>query len=440
MKQHVRASNTLIVSCMAAVVLSAAASCASVHSQREASSLREWVMRASRPLSGVEPTANVGELAPLDAIVGDAHVVGMGETAHHMRELALIRARAMQYLVERRGARALAMETGMAEAERLNRWILGVATVADFAEGMPFANDGSYLEVRDALAWLREHNAKVPALQRVRFYGIDMARGGGALDPVLAEVWSYLAVVDSETAVREKTVIQPISTRLGIGRPTSAQARYDSLSAATRTALDAGLARIASTMDAKRRAYTAQSSTDEYARARQLVEVARQTVYMMKLPPTSAARDSALAANVRWIAERERDRGIVIVWAANAHVQRAAIDIPGVTRAPAKSMGQYLHEVFGRDYVAIGTAVGAVEGDTAQLKVGSVDAVLGLAAAPVYLIDLRNARTSGEADAWLDSPHPMRFIPPLYLSVVPRQAFDGLFFFAKITAGRRVED
>ena len=67
--------------------------------------------------------------------------------------------------------------------------------------------------------------------KRVRFYGIDIPHGGGAISPALDEAWRYLDRVDTSLAAASRARLSGIADRFGIGRPTTAKARYDSLDA-----------------------------------------------------------------------------------------------------------------------------------------------------------------------------------------------------------------
>lgn len=405
------------------------------------SAVRAWVAGAAHPLGSLESDSSPADLRAFGEIAGNGRVVGIGENLHHIHEFTLARLRLVRFLVERRGFTALAMETGLAEAERLNAWVLGESEgPPDFGEGLPFAGDGKYTETQAALHWIREHNTRVPANRRVRFYGIDMPRGGGAISPALDELWFYLDLVDSSLAAASRARLSGIAERFGIGRPTTAKARYDSLDATSRRELGAGLMELRDQVRRRQAAYERASSRRDYLRAARLVEVALQTVAFARVDPYAAAapRDSALAANVMWVLEREGPRGRVIVWAANPHVQRVAIDVPGLTPAPATSMGQRLAGSLGRDYVAVGMTFDRAVTDTAGADPQSVDGVLASAGKPPFFLDLR-AAPAGSVRTWLEAPHPMRFATT-YLRLAPAAAFDALIFIDRISPAREAGD
>src|SRR5947207_1802451 len=46
----------------------------------------DWLAKHAIPLATTEATGNVDDLAPLASIVGDAHVVGLGDATHGTHE------------------------------------------------------------------------------------------------------------------------------------------------------------------------------------------------------------------------------------------------------------------------------------------------------------------------------------------------------------------
>jgi erythromycin esterase len=399
-----------------------------------------WARRAAMPITTFDLDGDQADLAPLASLVGGARVVGSGESAHHIHEFLLLRTRILRYLVEQLGFTALTMETGFAEAARLDRWIAGEHDQPDFVGGLPFARDGEYAEFRAALRWLRRHNATVEPSRRVRFYGIDLSHGGGAVTPTLNELWGYLERVDSGASQPWRARLDPLAARIGIGPPQNASRRFDSLGAAAQTDLRAGLDDLARHLVRRRRAYLGRSSERDYRFAARLVEVARQTVAFMSDDPYSPtnARDTAMAANVRWVLEQEGARGRVVVWAHNAHVQRVPIDLPGVTTAPATSMGQRLSQALGAGYRALGTAMGRAPGDSADADPATIDGILTRVGRPTFLVSL-GAPSSPLVRRWLTAPQRMRFPGP-DLRLVPAVAFDALIFVDRTTPATRVPE
>src|SRR5438046_2511882 len=69
----------------------------------------EWLAEHAIPLETTEPTGNNDDLAPLAAIVGDAHVVALGDGTFGTHEFFTTKLRMLQFLVERMGFDVLVM-------------------------------------------------------------------------------------------------------------------------------------------------------------------------------------------------------------------------------------------------------------------------------------------------------------------------------------------
>ena len=168
------------------------------------------------------------------------------------------------------------------------------------------------------------------------------------------------------------------------------------------------------------------------------MEVARQTIRFAATSPAdpAAPRDRALADNLRWVLSKEEGRGAVVLFAHNAHVQKAPIDIPGVTSGAVTGMGALLHQALGDAYAAIGTTFDRGE-DGAPAEADTLDGLLASAGRSPVLLDLRAAETP-HVRAWLEGTHPMRF-QTMYLRVAPVAAFDGVLFVNRVGPGRRTQ-
>jgi hypothetical protein len=78
-----------------------------------------WARSSASPVATALPSSETGDLAPLRAIVGTARVVGVGESAHGIREFIGLRQRIAQFLVEEMGSPPC-IESGCLIADRLH--------------------------------------------------------------------------------------------------------------------------------------------------------------------------------------------------------------------------------------------------------------------------------------------------------------------------------
>jgi erythromycin esterase len=213
------------------------------------------------PLSTLEPDAPLDDLRWLDALVGDAKVVAIGESEHYTREYLQLRHRLTRHLVERHGFGAVAMESGFVEGWLVDGWVRG----GDGELGHVMANgltslSGLWAEIRDLLVWMRDRG--------IGFYGIDLGGSNVSLLPGLDAVTAYLAEADPECrpdpGIREAALAFSAGSAFGIP---AAMAGYPALPGERRDALTAGLADLRARMTARRLEYVRRTGAEPYERA-----------------------------------------------------------------------------------------------------------------------------------------------------------------------------
>jgi len=358
---------------------------------------------AVRPLSGDDP-ARIAE------IVGDAHVVAIGENNHGVREFGALRERLVRFLVRELGFGVVALESGFAEGALVDAWVRGGPGDLDdlLTDGFTF-RAGDAAEVQALLRGLREHHA---GGGRVRFVGLDLPGSGGSPEPALARVREHLAA-------HAPDAVGLVDAALDATRPYAAAnngvapQRHAALDTATRDAATAALARLVLRVEALGAGPAHRVARHHALGALRLDEQLREFGVLFAPDPSArvvSSRDVHMAATVRLVRELAGPDERVVVLAHNGHVQRVPFTFrPGVT---ASSAGTLLAEELGDDYVVVGlTALaGATPGlaldDTARHGIAvhteplgepapdSVEQAVidaGLGAEPV-LLDLRPAR------------------------------------------------
>ncbi len=393
----------------------------------------QWAARAARQLPSVE----TGGITPdgtdwISRLTRKASVLGIGESAHDVHDFLALRILITKRLIEHGRVAAIVMETSFAEAEPIDAWLAGRSSAPpDLARVLSF-DFGREAELAQIFQWLRAYNARRSPARQVHFYGADLpSDGGGSMEPALVRVWSYLQQVDSDYARDVKARIEPIARELDT-RGYDIVGRYAGLGPVSRDSLHRALDELATRFASEKQNYVSRSSVAGFEWTQHLVEIARQTEHAVRIGwnDTTNPRDSAMAANIRWIAGRERGRGLIVVWAHNLHVARAPIGGPIFEeRGPAvKSMGQYLQTSFGDRYVAIGTAFRTGGPDSAQIPNPlSVDATMSKVHNRRFGLDLKSAPARGPVAVWLNGRHLMR-AENGYVIVRPREAFDALLF------------
>jgi erythromycin esterase-like protein len=139
-------------------------------------------------------------------LIGDAHVVLIGEASHGTREFYAARAAMTRRLIEAKGFAAVAVEADWPDAYRVNRFVRGRSRDSNANEALGgFERFPAWMwrntEVMDFVGWLREHNDRAGTRDGgVGFYGLDLYSLYRSIDEVLG----YLDGVDPAAAARAR--------------------------------------------------------------------------------------------------------------------------------------------------------------------------------------------------------------------------------------------
>ncbi|MBE1486584.1 erythromycin esterase family protein [Plantactinospora soyae] len=364
-----------------------------------------WIDRYAVPLSSIEPGAPLDDLAPLGRTVGDALVVGLGESVHGSHDQFTLKHRVLRYLVERRGFRTLALEEDFASGVALDRYVVSGA-------GDPAALVGvtSHIwrteEMLTLVRWMRAYNLR--HREKLRFLGTDITQLR-ALS--FDEVTGFVRRVAPDRLAELEQHLGPIRPQ---GDPWEHMAWYFQQpdrqpyvdSARRAEELVAGL-RGGSRLD---RAYAQRHAAAVHG------------WYTFYADGQVRHRDLFMADTIGWW--HRLGGGKAVYWAANAHTAATptvTFTLPPVTRTEVMA-GSLLRQRYGRCYVSIGTVFHQGEiftGWTApsgpsphrvgRPAPGTVDEILGGARLADYLLDLRSP-ASGPVDAWLRAPGTIRLI------------------------------
>jgi len=369
--------------------------------------------------------------AVLDPAVRRARLIGVGESKHGIHQFLDFRFQLLRSLVRRHRVTALLLESGLPEGMALDAYLTGRTDSIRFDQAISYGF-GTYQEVREAVAWLRDWNRGPGRAHPVRAYGVDLANSAGSILPALDRLTEQLGGSAPEVGAAV-TALRPLAERAAAPNWFPAKRRYDSLNQATRDSLRDGVDRLVALAKA------AKIPDPERARwAERLALVAQQTEAFFRLGPYQITnpRDVAMAANTLWALERLPAGERAVLWAHNAHVQRVPIAGPPVPNGPTPSMGTMIAAKLGTGYLAIGTAYGGPSVDSASAPLaGSVDQVLGTAAPAPFLLSF-DAAPTGAAE-WLAAPRPIRFEVG-HLVVVTGAAFGAIAYFERADPARAV--
>jgi erythromycin esterase len=307
--------------------------------------LIEGVRQAAAPLSTVEAGHGFDDLAALDPVVADARVVGLGEAAYGTRELLQLKHRLFEYLVKKKGFRAVAFEAGRPEARRVNDYVLhGRGTAAAAVAGLGYASWDTE-EVLALVEWMKAYNAESKDDAKLQFLGFDMA----STQVAAADVDAYLVEVDPAFARARPEGV-------GLFARKNADADWVELSDEGRAALRAAAAATVARLDAQRDGYVQATSRERWQTARDDARIIAEwtEVHARRdwIPGSLdfGLRELAMAENVGELLARAGPGEKIALWAHNGDISR--------DEGPMLSMGRALREKYGAQYAAIGLLFG----------------------------------------------------------------------------------
>jgi len=409
---------------------------------RDRSAVLQWARSSLSPLSTVKPGAPWGDLDPLLRMIGDAPLVATSEAVHMGAEPLEFRNRLFQYLVEKKGFTAIALESGIVEGRDLHDYVLGRTNDLDaaLANGLTW-NFDRLPQNAALLRWARQYNVDPRHTRKLRVYGFDVpvnnpqAKRGANTE--LMEALKYLQRVDAAaaTAIQARGSVLLGKLRSQMDGAIDAPG-YDRLSANERDTLTAMISDVVVLLERKASAYAAASSQEDYEwgylaalAARQKDNCQRQFTppgwdpagndannesFRRYVAATNDARDRAQADNLDWIVKREGANGKVLIFASRYHLSATPVTTRwGSEETAARNVqqvaGTHLRRRFGARYVNIGNLIskGAFGcGDFQPLSPAphhSIDGLAGELGVPRFLLDVRTAPPA--VKRWLDREH-----------------------------------
>ncbi|MFD5512121.1 erythromycin esterase family protein [Streptomyces sp. NPDC127051] len=362
--------------------------------------------RAAHPLRSTEPGGNTTDLRALDAMIGDAKVVGLGEATHGSHEFFAMKQRVFSHLVEEKGFTTFALEMSWTAGLRIDEYLQGGPGDArriakETLTGSPWERE----EFVSLIAWMRRYNDRHPG-RKVHFMGNDV--GAPKLgDAVFDRVLSYVRTSHPQNAARLEELyagLRPLDDVFAYLRKPVAERR-----------LNAATAQRAFDLVAAHKG----AGGDAYEWAEQHARSIAQTFEFTSLDlsdPASVSaaehlRDRVMADNTAWWHRRTGDK--MLLSAHNGHVGYLATD---PVMYPT-TQGAFLRQTLGRDYAAIGFTFGRGSFLTATTLGSPWNKVTVPAATPDmqeytldrvhhrdYYLDLRALPAAGRT--WLNTPRP----------------------------------
>ena len=385
-----------------------------------------WVgvpeLKASKRLDCVDAfaqdTADIG-FAP------GPQVYALGEATHGNADFQRLRLTVLRQLVEDCGVRAFALEADFGEAMLVDRYIQGgEGTAEDALSNLSFTIYHTQ-EMAELIDWMRDYNAAAPEDDRLTFYGFDMQNPQTGLR-LLADFCRENGGLTDENAADKLTALAESGKSFAevtkSGDLSLVQALRDELAVRD----DAPMLLHAADCVLQAAELAAAHAGDDYIKYNNI-------------------RDSFMAQNVQWIAEREDmlGRPAVMISGHNGHVAFRA--------QYYSSMGSFLREALGDKYFVIGTdyykTVCNIAGDGGRgdHSFCSADPLAAQAKrfGGEYYLNFTSPELSDELRALIDSPMSMgslgegysflmKLIPTSHrVSDIPSQLYSAMIYVYK---------
>lgn len=385
-----------------------------------------WLRDNAHPFATDDPDHGNQDLGFVKQMVGDAHLVALGEGTHGTAEFFRMKHRLVRYLAQELGFTVFAIEASMPECERLNDYVLtGVGDPAELVAGMYFWTWKTE-EVLALVRWMRHFNEQGGHLE---FHGFDMQH----------PAWSMKEVQDL-VAAQAPDLLLPVATAYaelrGLikgskgGQPIDVSDQLISQITDVRVQLAARQEALAAAVGARAAAWAVQ-----YAR---LVEQ-----YAEMTRGGGSDRDRCMAENVDWLQAQAAPGTKLILWAHNGHVAR-----DGYGGFP--SMGTLLGQGHGNDLVVFGfcfhagTYTAAKQGEglgawgTSPSRPGTGEWAFHQTGQPRLMLDLGQAEPESALSGWVFQELELRSIGAMAMDEAFRPGvladkYDVMVYFEKST-------
>lgn len=271
-------------------------------------------------------------------IPDDIKVIGLGEATHGNIEFQKLKKDVFEILVKNENVRVFVLEGDFGGGQQINQFILNGTGTAEEAVNTLDYSIYKTEQMIDLVQWMHDYNTTVSTDRKVYFYGNDMQRYDYSKKGVL----DYYKVVSADVFKKYALLLEHVSND-----------KMRELSTEQLNEIDETIENIILDLQTNEVIYVEQSSTEAYLFALQYAKIMRQrTQLFLNEGDYTKLRDQYLADNLQWIVEFEAERGHdkIFITGHNGHIEKTSASLAGY-----KSMGNYLDELYGKEYFAIGT-------------------------------------------------------------------------------------
>jgi len=385
-------------------------------------------------------TSDFDDLIPLEALLKDRKVVGMGEATHGTKEFFNMKSKMFKFLVTHCGYRIFTIEATYGGTLKVNDYILyGKGDVLSAMRGMGYWTWDTE-EVKDLIEWMKTHNTGKPENEKLKFYGFDPQSYKG---PAIA-LADYVGEFDKQNLdefVKGLSILTD-SSDLFFENPKYVNTSYHG---------NEQVAEISSFIQKwfaeKENPYKSASGKTKYDLAHFNLLVLQQALLLKKSSEENYGflRDSCMAQNLRWIYELEQAK--MFAWAHNGHICKSLNSF----EKDRVCMGIFLDSIFGSAYYTIGFVFNkgnfqAFSWETKKMQVftlpeyrkNTLSNALALAGPEAFFIDLtttNNKLFSTKGNVYYIGGG---FRPAIWerysKPIIAKKQFDGLIFINTTTS------
>ena len=394
---------------------------------------------AAITMNGVVAPDDFSDLQPLKQAIGTRRIVQIGESHHSVAEYHHLKTRLVKFLHEEMGFDVLAFESSIYECFAADLRTLSPAAAIG-ATIFPVWATEDMVPLFDYLK--RSQSSERP----LTFAGFDTQISAyGAVTTRPAFFRRVVGAVDTEYAERVAAFDAEFVERIRIEGPRYARAEeetlvafYDRLAAfiaANRDRLNAAFPHDPTAFFAYRAAWSS-------ARFVQQLRSYLDNPDDASMEGHFALRDQAMADNLTALARELYPDRKIIVWAANLHVRHANHE----TSYEFPTMGGWLVERFRNELYTIGVYPnrGQFAGGSRTVTAlapapgGTMEHLMTMAGSSPLFVDLLGQERAAGNEWMFDTimtREPQPIGPEVVaLPIVPRDQYDGLLFFDRISA------
>ena len=385
-------------------------------------------------------TNDLDELIPLEALLKERKVVGMGEATHGTKEFFNMKAKMFKFLVTHCGYRIFTIEATYGGTLKVNDYVLyGKGNVLDAMRGMGYWTWDTE-EVKDLIEWMKTYNTGKPENEKLKFYGFDPQSYKG---PAIA-LADYIGEFDKQSLdefLKGLSVLTD-SSDLFFENPKYVNSSYHGNEQV------AGIIFfLQNWFSEKGNLYKSASGKIKYEIACHNLVVLKQALLLKKSSEENYGflRDSCMAENLRWIYELEQAK--MFAWAHNGHICKSL----NLFETERVCMGMFLDTIFGSAYYTIGFVFNkgsfqAFSSETRKMQVftlpenrkNTLSSALALAGPDAFFIDLTatiNKLFSTKGNVYYIGGGFIQALWERYSKpIIAKKQFDGLVFVNTTTS------